>query len=289
MKRHTSILTLLIGVIALFSCQRKEMHVETNMEALKEAKISNDSLQKVYNQTLKEIDENLVQIHLRQNIVSISHKDNSEFSKTSKERIIENIKVINSLMEENEKKIAELKAALRKSKNKNVEWEDKVKALELMIGDRNDQIAKLKDELSNSQFLYSELNGQYTELELKNQLLSDSLLTTRNEMNEAYFAMGSYKELKKKGILEKEGGFIGIGRNKVLTDTFDNNYFSKVDIRDVKRIPVFSKKAEIITDHPADSYELTETKDEKMIAYLEIKKPDDFWKASRYMVIEVKK
>lgn len=289
MKRHTLILTLLIGVIALFSCQRKEMHIETNMEALKEAKISNDSLQKVYNQTLKEIDENLVQIHLRQNIVSISHEDNNEFSKTSKERIIENIKVINSLMEENEKKIAELKAALRKSKNKNVEWEDKVKALELMIGDRNDQIAKLKDELSNSQFLYSELNGQYTELELKNQLLSDSLLTTRNEMNEAYFAMGSYKELKEKGILEKEGGFIGIGRNKVLTDTFDNDYFSKVDIRDVKRIPVFSKKAEIITDHPADSYELTETKDEKMIAYLEIKKPDDFWKASRYMVIEVKK
>ena len=108
-------------------------------------------------------------------------------------------------------------------------------------------------------------------------------------MNEAFFAMGSYKELKNKGILEKEGGFIGIGRNKVLTDTFDNNYFSKVDIREVKRIPVFSKKAEIITDHPTDSYELTETEDEKMIAYLEIKKPDDFWKASRYMVIEVKK
>ena len=60
----------------------------------------------------------------------------------------------------------------------------------------------------------------------------------------------------------------------------------QTDVRDLHRIPVQAKKAVLVTDHPASSYEMV--KEDDMIAYLEIKDPEAFWKLSKYAVVEVK-
>ena len=105
-------------------------------------------------------------------------------------------------------------------------------------------------------------------------------------MHKAYYASGSYKELKEKGVLAKEGGFLGLGQNTTLSSNVDNEDFTQIDITKTDTIPVHSKKVELITEHPKGSYKLVENNGE--ISYLAIENPSEFWRLSKYMVIETK-
>ena len=66
----------------------------------------------------------------------------------------------------------------------------------------------------------------------------------------------------------------------------DSNYFTKIDMRVVKSIPLYSKSAELLTDHPAGSYSLD--KDAQGQYTLRITNADSFWSVSRYLVVLVK-
>jgi hypothetical protein len=67
---------------------------------------------------------------------------------------------------------------------------------------------------------------------------------------------------------------------------FDNSYFTKVDVSQVKSIDLFVKKAKLITTHPSDSYQFVVGQNGG-IDKIEITNTDKFWSASKYMVIEV--
>ena len=67
---------------------------------------------------------------------------------------------------------------------------------------------------------------------------------------------------------------------------FDNSYFKKIDISQVKTLDLFVKKAKIITTHPSDSYQLI-TGQNGAVEMIEITNPEKFWSASKYLVIEV--
>ena len=109
------------------------------------------------------------------------------------------------------------------------------------------------------------------------------------EMNKAYVVSGTYKDLKEKGLLIKEGGVLGLGKKESLQEnSLNDNLFTQVDITKTRTIPVNSKSAKLVTEHPANSYELVKD-DADMIAYIEIKDPATFWKISKYAVVEVNK
>jgi hypothetical protein len=42
-----------------------------------------------------------------------------------------------------------------------------------------------------------------------------------------------------------------------------------------------------VTFHPKDSYEI-KTEDKDKVSYIHITKPDEFWSASKYLVVEAK-
>jgi len=68
-----------------------------------------------------------------------------------------------------------------------------------------------------------------------------------------------------------------------LKSDFNKTSFTEIDRRNFKTIPVFSKKAELATSHPADSYVWVEG--ENGVDWLEIVKPEAFWQTSKYLVI----
>ena len=106
-------------------------------------------------------------------------------------------------------------------------------------------------------------------------------------MNKAYMTSGTYKDLKEKGVLSKEGGFLGLGRKELLNGNLTENQFTRIDITEMKSIPVNSKDAKLITEHPKSSYEMIRDNNNK-IASIEITDPVQFWKISKYAVVEVK-
>jgi hypothetical protein len=96
------------------------------------------------------------------------------------------------------------------------------------------------------------------------------------------------KKTKHSLLPVQEGGFLGLGKNKSLKENFPDSLFSQIDITVTKTIPVNSKSAKLLTEHPIGSYELIH-QDKDKIAYIEITDPNQFWKISKYAVVEVRR
>lgn len=120
-------------------------------------------------------------------------------------------------------------------------------------------------------------------LEDQNNQQAKVIADQTDELNTAYYISGTYKELKELGIVDKEGGFIGLGANKELVNDFDASAFTKIDIRKFKQLDINSKSAKVITKHTSDSYTLVEG--DKEIEELVIENPDEFWKTSKFLVV----
>jgi hypothetical protein len=114
----------------------------------------------------------------------------------------------------------------------------------------------------------------------------EKIITQTNELNKAFFTSGTFKELKERGLVTKEGGFIGLGKKESLQKNFSDSSFKEINITEIKTFSVTSKEAKLITDHPAGSYEFVRGTDNKIKA-LEIKDPKQFWKISKYAIVEL--
>ena len=130
------------------------------------------------------------------------------------------------------------------------------------------------------------MNQQLTAMELEVAKHEAFIEQQTNEMNAAWYVVGTSKELEERGVVTRTGGVIGIGKTAHMSGDVTANEFKQVDVRQVTRVPLGVKKAHLVSEHPKDSYQIVEEGDE--LAYLEIKDPAAFWRMSRYMVVEVK-
>ena len=100
-----------------------------------------------------------------------------------------------------------------------------------------------------------------------------------DEMSSAWYVFGTKKELKAQNIITKNGIF---SKSQILQADFNRDYFVKIDIRNTKSIPLYSKKATILTSHPKGSYSIKEENGNKIIT---ISDPKEFWSISKYLVV----
>jgi hypothetical protein len=110
--------------------------------------------------------------------------------------------------------------------------------------------------------------------------------TKTTELNTAFYGFGTKKELEAKNVIEKEGGVLGMGKTLKLKKDFNREFFMKIDIREFNQLPLNTKKAKLVTYHPDGSYHMVMT-DKKTVESIVIDKPEEFWKASKYMLIVV--
>ncbi len=232
-----------------------------------------------------EITNNLESIRQRRNLVNTKSGE-SALTEDKRQAIVKDIQMMNSLLDDSKKKIAQLSAKLQKSGLQTEEFQRRIEALNKIVEVQSSDIAALKETLTQKDFQMAQLNEKMDDLEMNLIAKKDTILKQYDDLNRAYYANGTYKELKEKGLLAKEGGFLFLGKNKSIQGNFDGKYFTEIDISKVKTIPVNSKKAELITEHPTGSYKLIE--DNGLITYLEIEDPQEFWKISKYAVLETK-
>ncbi len=124
------------------------------------------------------------------------------------------------------------------------------------------------------------------ETTIENIQKDSTIIDQGDKLHTAFYVIDNKKNLKEKGVLTKDGGFMGIGGNTKVK--MNDNEFTKVDTREILELSLnYAKKAKLITDHPEGSYELIQNADEKF-EKLVISDADDFWKMSKYLVIQVK-
>ena len=285
-------LILLIAGILVFSHFNREHNklvnqMETQKSTFTDKVTSRDSVITEWISTFDEIEKNIAAIKEKEHTISIN-SSNTELSKNSRQQVLDDIKYINTLLVQNKQKIAYLNAQLKKSGGTMKIMESKISELEASVKQNENDISELKTSLVNKKFEVEQLNTQMTVMQDTIAKKMEKINNQTYEMNKAFIACGTYKELRTKGLLTKAGGFIGLGKTKSLAGNFPDSSFRQIDITVTKSIPVNSKNAKLITEHPANSYQFIRDKNKK-IESLEITDPVQFWKISKYAVVETTK
>ncbi len=284
-------LVVLLATVFLAQNHKKRVMEASNFESQKlelATQLSQrDSIINEWVLAFNEIESDIKKITERENMLSIQSMD-PEITKDKKDEILKEIQIIRELIEQNKKKIASLNSQLRSSGINIASLQARVDTLDAHIAQRDKDIAALRMELVDRNFEIGQLNEKVGTMEIA-ITDKDSMINQRtDEMNTAFVVSGTYKDLKEKGLLIKEGGVLGLGRKESLQENFNNDkLFTQIDITETLTIPVNSKDAKLVTEHPANSYALIKDNEDK-IAYIEIKDPATFWKISKYAVVEVR-
>jgi len=243
-----------------------------------------DSLVNEWVNTFNEIENDLITMQEKEDLLKINSTD-PELTKDVRERVISEIKQLNSMLKDNKAKIASLNRKLRNSGMEIASLKEKVIKLENAVEKRDRSIADLKFELIENDFKLKDLNMTLDSLDQEILRKTHEIQWHKTQLNRAYYALGNTKELKEKGLLEKEGGFLGLlGKSKTVSTSLSVEKFHPININNTNKIAINAKKAEIISDHPSNSYEFVSN--DSLIAYIEIKNPEEFWKITKYAVVE---
>lgn len=227
-----------------------------------------------YVQYFNEVRENLNEIKSKQGMITTKLDGDETIEEVDLKADVE---AIGELMTQNQKKMNQMKQSL---KDAHIESDQ----MERMIMDLSEEVAQRNMEIYNLQTELETIDAAYAEMFTAYQEKVEQLANTTEELNTAFYAFGSSKELKENGVITKEGGFIGLGKIEKLKSDFNKSYFTEVDITAVNSISLGSKKAELLTNHPVGSYEIIgEDVKEKLV----IKNAKEFWSVSKYLVIVV--
>ncbi len=224
--------------------------------------------------TINRISDNLRTIRAKQG--QLGAPDQGVEKAEMEQRIMDDLASIDGLLAENKDLIAKLRKQAKASAASITELERTVAALETSIAEKDTEIGTLKEQLASTNSSLATLIEMYRD---KSQL-SDM---QRNELNTAFYAVGTVKELRANGVLTKEGGVVGIGAvNKLNAESLPKDYFTRVDITRTLEVPLAAKKAKLATTHPAGSYKLEEGAQKLVIT-----DPNAFWSVSKYLVVIV--
>ena len=208
----------------------------------------------------------------------------TENSASAKQQIASDIEFISKQMEENKAQIAKLQAQLKNSKYNSTQLKKAVEALTTELNAKQQRIEELQTELASKNIRIQELDAAVSDLSAEKETLTaeneakaKTVAEQEKSLNAAWFVFGTKSELKAQKILQS---------GDVLKSADFNKDFTQIDIRTTKEIKLYSKRAELLTTHPAGSYELV--KDDKGQLTLKITNPTEFWSVSKYLVIQVK-
>ena len=289
MKNHfLGMLAASMLLTSLIGCDANKKEVEKlkrEKDSLMYQINTKDSVVNTYVGSFNEIEENLATIKQKESILSANRKG-TELSENAKDRINEDIQTINKLMDENRDKIASLNEQMRKSGHKVASLQKMITNLNNKLAEKDKELAGLKEQLETLNATIETLHTNMDTLTAQHTVKTKVIAEQTVKLNTAYYAVGTYKELKEKKVLNKEGGFLGLGKEEVLKKDFNTEYFTMIDITKTTNIVVGNKKAKLLTTHPSDSYKMN-MNDKKVVTDITITNPEKFWKVSKYMVIVI--
>jgi len=287
-----------VCALTLASCNQKS---ETNP-----AMIQNDSLRSVIEArdkeindmmgTLNEIQAGFQSINEAEQRVSIAQTGENGTDKSAV--LKENVRFIAQRMAENRELIKKLQQQLRETGFKGDQMKKALDQLTTQLTEKDKELKQLRADLEAKNIHIAELDQTITNLNEdvatlttekenltteKENLTADNAskaqtITTQDaQLNTAWYAFGTKKELKAQNVLDK---------GDVLRGSFNKSYFTKVDIRVDKEFKLYSKSAKVLTSHPSNSYNLS--KDVNGQYVLRITDPNTFWSTSKYLVVQVK-
>jgi len=288
------LLMLIPAMLLTVSCNKmkeENARLKAKNDSLLALGFQKDTTVMQFVRAFNEIQSNLDSIKMKENIISQNTKGGTEVQTSAREQITGDINQIYQLLQKNRATVASLRGQLKAANRKIPELEAMIDNLNKSIAEKDAEIAELKDQLGKLNIKVADLGNQVTtlntnvdNLSAENKAKQQAIDEKTAALNTAYYIIGTTKELIEKKVIDKKGGFIGLGRTKTVSPEFDKTNFTKIDITTLTELPINKKKAVLLTNHPVGSYKLQST-DKKVVEKLVILNYNDFWSRSKYLVI----
>ncbi|MBO7199907.1 MAG: hypothetical protein J6V54_00775 [Bacteroidales bacterium] len=246
----------------------------------------NDEMNQFF-ETLNEIEDNLAKVTSKFGSVEELRRGKTEIKNDVKMKINDQINDINSMLAANKQRLNALNKKLADSKVENTTLKEYVEKLQNRISEQENEIQTLVTELEQKNIIIETLNTNVAELTKSNTEKEQIIAKQIADANRVYFIIGTYKELKEAGVVNKTGGFIGLGKKQQVTNNMNTDLFTQIDKTTTTVIDIEREKVKVLSKHPEGSYELVMNDDDVCMS-LKINNPTEFWKYTDYLVITTK-
>jgi DNA repair exonuclease SbcCD ATPase subunit len=286
------VMITLLAIPFAIACNQevKEQNAEltSQNEELRMENAQKDSLISSFVSDFASIQENLTSIREReQSIEAAKEGKGFENSQSAREQVMQDVEAINELLSQNKQTIDNLNDKVKRYSIEVGKFKRLVANLNADIEAKDQQVVALKEDLASMNFEMSRLNARLSYADSTTRVQSQVIEEQKENLNTAYYAVGTYQDLKENDVVVKKGGVIGIGSTKALATDFNKSYFTKIDITKLTTIPLDldDDDVKLISNHPSESYKFVMVEDR--VTALEILDPKTFWKTSKYLVVLV--
>jgi hypothetical protein len=213
---------------------------------------------------------------------------------------LERIKQVIARLNESEAKLAETETRAKQSRQRNARLlaqietfkktvEDLRTTAETQKGEYEAALAEKDTQIATLAGRVDTLSTEKANLETSNVALTDTVANLTSYKNTVYYAVGTKDELTKRGVITKEGSkFLVFGGTKLLpARNLDPADFTAIDKTRQTSIPLprTDKKYKIISRQDPGLLGSGVTKDGKVSGTVEITQPEEFWAASKYLIL----
>ncbi|MBX9929383.1 MAG: hypothetical protein K2X99_10765 [Gemmatimonadaceae bacterium] len=297
MKRLT---LALMGVLALTACDRSKKQLEQTLVQVQQISAEKDSLLKdvmATQQLFSEINSEMARVR-NPNASKPMAAGAGELPNPSpadqRAAILDKIKTLTGRLNEAESRLAASRDRVRKLSADNAaltaqlaQYDSTIAAYRTIIDNQKAEIASLTDQVAALSGQVKTLSGEKAQLtEEKTQLTSNvSSLTT--ERNTVHYVIGTKDELRRKGIIVKKGGVIGVAATDIPATNLDPAMFTTIDKTKVADIafPKANKSYKILSRQDVAALEPAPNKNGEIRGGLHIKNAEQFWAAGKFLII----
>jgi len=230
MKMKKYFILLLAALPLFFSCENKKQteHIlSLQADSLRLTRLVSDKDATINSlfQTLNEIEENLATIRAKESLIADQTADPQEMKAEVKDRINQSISEINELMDKNKQLINRLNAQVRSSNLKVAELNKTIERMQETLANKEKEIAQLQVNISNLNIQVETLNTKVADLEQESREKAAVIDQKIIDLNKAWYVVGDRRELRDRGVIDRQGGFIGIGRTTIPAENLIKKEF----------------------------------------------------------------
>lgn len=233
-----------------------------------------------------DIYDGLDSINTQEGLLYSMDKGGEKFDRRAEIR--QNLQSIKDRLEKNRELLSQMQAKLDKTGGENAVLKKTVADLQARIERQETKIAELTTQLEAANAEIQQLTEEVTkgqqdlqaETAAREQAQAEAT-AAENLANRVYYAIGTNKELKQNGLLEKKF----LGATKVLQGDFNENYFTAGDKRTLSVINTGGKKVKIWGNIPKESYEIIDNANGTQS--VKILSPQEFWSRTPYLIIQI--
>lgn len=230
---------------------------------------------------ISEVEENFAKIREAEKYISTQSAEGGEMGKATRERVNDNFKMISEILQRNKTQLDELNRKYSGSSKEIVSLKNTINRLNNEMRESSTRLAELQTQLAQKDEQITQLSQDIASLAVEAEQQSNTIREQDRSLHTAYYVFGTAGELKDQKILS--GGFLQ--QTRVLQDTFNKDYFLKIDVREVTEIPLYASKGKLWSTHPEGTYEFVKGSDGNLT--FQITDTQRFWSLTKYLIIEV--